>query len=123
MSEPLVQAMLFTHAAPIAGKIRGSSGFDTWFESLGPRDSQGRSLRELQLQRRLFKYPLSYLVYSEAFDALPQCARQFIYRRLADILSGRDRSAAFEELSPQDRTAVAQILTATKPEFTTATRE
>lgn len=123
MAEPLVQAMLFAGAAPIAGQIRGSSGFDAWFESLGPRDPQGRSLRELQLRRRLFKYPLSYLVYSPAFDALPQCARQYIYRRFADILDGRDGSAAFAALSAQDRQAVAQILAATKPEFTLATRQ
>jgi len=122
MSEPLVQAMLFTHAAPIAGRIRGSSGFDAWFQSLGPRDSQGRSLRELQLQERLFKYPLSYLVYSEAFDAMPRCARQFIYQRFADILEGRDESSPFQKLSAQDRLAVEQILTATKPEFASVAR-
>jgi len=122
MGEPVVQALLFTNAAPIAGKVASSSGFDTWFQSLGPRDAQGRSLRDLQLHGRLFKYPLSYLVYSEAFDALPDCARQFIYQRLADILSGRDQTDAFAHLSTQDRLAVAQILTATKPEFAGAAR-
>lgn len=123
MAEPLVQAMLFANAAPIAGRIRGSAGFDTQFESLGPRDPLGRSLRDLQLQGRLFKYPLSYLVYSDAFDALPLCARQFIYRRFAEILEGRDQSAAFAHLSPQDRSAVAQILAATKPDFASLARQ
>jgi hypothetical protein len=117
MAEPLVEALLFCNAAPIAGKISGSSGFDAWFESPGPRDRQGRSLRELQLQGRLFKYPLSYLVYSDAFDALPDYARQFVYQRLADILSGSDQSAPFAHLSASDRAAVAEILAATKPEF------
>src|SRR6185312_16563386 len=117
MAEPLVQALLFSQAAPLAGKITSSSGFDRWFESLGPRDSQGRSLRDLQLQGRLFKYPLSYLVYSQAFDALPQCAREFVFQRLADILEGRDQSAAFAQLSNQDRAAIARILAGTKPEF------
>jgi hypothetical protein len=117
MAEPLVRALLFTDTAPIAGRIIGSSGFDTSFESRGPRDAQGRSLRELQLQGRIFKYPLSYLVYSEAFDALPRSARQFIYQRLSEILDGRDQSPFFARLSTQDRIAVAQILSATKPEF------
>jgi hypothetical protein len=117
MVEPLVEAMLFCDAAPIAGKITGSSGFDTWFESLGPRDRVGRSLRQLQLQGRLFKYPLSFLIYSEAFDALPGYAKELVYRRLADVLSGTDQSGAFAHLSAPDRTAVYEILTATKPEF------
>lgn len=44
---------------------------------------------------------------SEAFDGLPQSARQFIYGRLADILSGRDQSAEFSKLSIDDRVAVS----------------
>lgn len=123
MAEPLVEALLFSGAAPIAGTITGSSGFDGWFQSLGPRDSQGRSLRDLQLHGRLFAYPLSYLVYSAAFDALPDYARQFVYQRLAEVLSGRDRSAPFAHLSLSDRSAVMEILAATKPEFAHAIRQ
>ena len=36
----------------------------------GPRDRRGRSLYQLDLDRRLLKYPCSYLIYSPAFDAL-----------------------------------------------------
>src|SRR6185295_3705179 len=64
MLEPLVQAMLFVDATDIGSGIKSGSGFDAWFESQGPRDPQGRSLRQLDLKTRLFKYPMSYLVYS-----------------------------------------------------------
>ena len=37
----------------------------------GPRDSKGRSLRDFDLHERLFRYPLSYMIYSESFDAMP----------------------------------------------------
>ena len=56
------------------------------------RDRQGRSLRDFDLKRRLFKYPLSYMIYSEAFDAMPDTAKDRVYRRLFEVLSGEDKS-------------------------------
>jgi hypothetical protein len=117
MSEQLVQAMLFVGAAPLTDKVTGNAGFEEKFQALGPRDSQGRSLRDLDLQTRLFKYPLSYVVYSEGFDALPDYVRGYVYKRFAEILTGRDRSHTFAHLSEADRTAVREILAATKPGF------
>jgi len=81
----------------------------------GPRDAKGRSLRDFDLQKRIFKYPCSYLIYSEAFDAIPEPAKKYIYRRLFEILSGRDQSPEFASLSSQDRRAILEILVATKP--------
>jgi hypothetical protein len=117
LTEPLVQAMLFANAAPLTDTVASTSGFDAWFQAQGPRDKAGRSLRELDLRKRLFKYPLSYLVYSPAFDGLPDYARNYVYGRFLDILSGRDAHGAFSKLSAADRKAVMEILTATKPEF------
>lgn len=117
MIEPLVEAMLFVDAAPITSGISSSSGYDRWFQTLGPKDGAGRSLRDLDLSRRLFKYPLSYLVYSEAFDSLPEYVRRRVYERFDDVLSGRDRSSKYAHLSAEDRAALMEILNATKPEF------
>jgi hypothetical protein len=114
--EPLLDAMLFVDAADLA-KISGSSGFDQWFEAQGPKDAHGRSLRDLDLTTRLFKYPFSYLVYSPAFEALPEPARQYLYAHLAAILRGRDPSPKYAGLSAADRKAVLEILSATKPDF------
>ncbi len=122
MLEPLVKALLQVDAAPLPGRIEGNSGFDSWFQAQGPRDAQGHSLRELDLDTRLFRYPLSYMIYSAGFDGLPTYAQDYVYGRLRDVLSGRDRSAPFARLADADRATVLEILTATKPAFAAAAK-
>jgi len=116
-AEPLLKALLFSGAAPLAAPIRGSSNFAKEFTAMGSRDRRGRSLREFDLQQRLFRYPLSYLIYSEAFRQLPIAAKEYVYRRLKEVLTNRDRSEDFAHLSESDRKATLEILTATMPEF------
>jgi hypothetical protein len=120
MLEPLVQALLLVDATALPGKITGNSGFDRWFQSQGPRDPHGRSLRELDLTTRIFRYPLSYMIYSVGFDGLPTYAKDYVYLRLAEILGGQDQSAPYTRLSAADRIAALEILTATKPAFATS---
>lgn len=108
-----VDYMLFVDEAVLEG-ARGTSGFAERFGALGPRDRKGRSLRDLDLQHRLFRYPCSYMIYSEAFDALPQTARNAVYSRLLEVLSGEDTSAKYRHLSPSDRLAILEILRETK---------
>jgi hypothetical protein len=115
--DELAKAMLFGDAAPYTDTIRGNSGFDAWFQKQGPADSQGRSLRQLDLTTRLFRYPLSYLVYSPAFDALPDYARDHVYGRFAAVLQGRDRSDTYAFMNDAARRDTLAILTATKPSF------
>ena len=109
----LVDYMLFVNEEPLPRPVRGTSGFAEHFATLGPRDGQGRSLRELDLQRRMFKYPCSYMIYSEPFDALPKAARDAIYSRLEIVLAGRDTAPRYKVLSAADRQAVRAILQAT----------
>jgi hypothetical protein len=65
----------------------------------------------------LFRYPLSYLIYSESFDAMPGPAKDYVYRRFREILSGADTTSAFAHLTAADRKAILQILEDTKPDF------
>ncbi len=111
----LVDYMLFTGEAPLKGEIEGTSGFAEVFASRGPRDSQGRSLRDLSLRGRLMRYPCSYMIYGEAFEALPDSFKDAIYRRLWQILSGEETSGAYSHLSREDRGAIVEILRDTKP--------
>ena len=106
--------MLFSGEAPISEPIRGTSGFAEAFVKQGPRDKQGRSLRDLDLTRRIFKYPLSYMIYSEAFDSLPSEAKDRVYRRLWEVLRKGDEKPAFKHLSAADRRAIFEIVTETK---------
>jgi hypothetical protein len=116
-AEKLVRYMLFVDEFPLTSSVEGVSGFAAEFSARGPRDSQGRSLRELDLNRRLLKYPCSYLIYSDAFDSLPPAVRQEVYRRLLEVLTGKEQGSDFEHLSHTDRTAILEILSQTKPGF------
>lgn len=113
--EDMVGYMLFIDEAPIAAPIKGVSTFTRTFPERGPRDKQGRSLRDFDLRKRLFKYPLSYMIYNKAFDSLPDWPRERIYRRLYDVLTGKDTSASFAKLSAADRGNILTILRDTKP--------
>ncbi len=111
--EDAVDYLLFVDEAKI-GRVRGTSGFAEKFSALGPSDGRGRSLRELQLDGRLMRYPLSYMIYSSAFDGLPEEAREAIYRRLSAVLSGSVEDSRYSHLLPADREAIVEILLATK---------
>ncbi len=103
--DELASFMTFADEAPLPSPVKGNSGFDTVFARRGPRDSQGRSLRDFDLQTRLFRYPLSYMIYSTSFDGLAPAAKTRLWQRLHAVLSGSERG----------RTAIA-ILAATKPD-------
>lgn len=112
--ESLVKYLLFSGEAALTSKIEGTSGFAAEFEKRGPRDRRGRSLRDFDLERRLFKHPCSYLIYSPSFDALPGEVRSFVLHRLFEVLTGADSSPAFAHLSATDRRAILEILIDTK---------
>jgi hypothetical protein len=112
-AEKLLRYMLFVDEAPLTDPIQGTSGFAQEFSGEGPRDPKGRSLRDLDLERRLFRYPCSYQIYSEAFAGLPNAVKEHVYRRLWEVLTGQDASECFARLSPTDRQAIHSILSAT----------
>jgi hypothetical protein len=117
VANEVVDYMLFVDEAPLPNPITGGSGFTERMSASGPRDRNGRSLYELDLNRRLLKYPCSYLIYSPAFDALPPLAKAPIYRRLWQVLSGEISDARYRVLSLGDRQAVVEILKDTKPDL------
>jgi hypothetical protein len=115
--EPLLKTMLFAGAEPLKEPIKGTASFAAEFAALGPRDSRGRSLRDFDLNTRLFRYPLSYLIYSEAFDGIPPNLKTYVYRRLVEVLSGKDTSRDFAHISRADRATILEILRETKSDF------
>jgi len=113
--DDLVEALLLVDEVPLTEPIVGTSGYAERFSKQGPHDSQGRSLRQLDLKRRLFQYPCSYLIYSESFDQLPDEMLQYVWRRLWDILTADEPPKEFRHLSAEDRQAIIEILRDTKP--------
>jgi hypothetical protein len=123
----VVDYLLFIDEAALPDRVQGTSGFAERFAATGPRDRQGRSLRELDLNRRLMKFPCSFLIYSPAFEALPPRAKDPIYRRMWQVLSGQERDRRYRSaLSLADRQAIVEILRDTKtdlpPYFQTVTK-
>ena len=112
--DTLVDYLLFVDEAPLpSGGIEGSSGFTEKFQSMGPRDSKGRSLRDLDLNTRLMKYPLSFMIYSRAFQGLPADVKQMVFNRVGKVLTGEITGPKYAHLSSALRQAVVEILKAT----------
>lgn len=111
--DALTVCLLFADQAPLKDPIRGVSTFTDTFPKAGPHDSQGRSLRDFDLQTRLFRYPLSYMIYSSAFTSLNAQVKGLVYMRLVDVLTGRTHPALYAELSPGLRASALEILRAT----------
>jgi hypothetical protein len=118
VAREVVDYLLFIDETMLTERVRGESGFAERFSTIGPRDRKGRSLHELDLNRRLMKYPCSYLIYSPAFDALPPGAKDPIYKRMWQVLSGEERDARYRSaLSFADRQAIVDILRDTKKDL------
>ncbi len=113
--EPLVEYLLFGEEAKLSEAIVGTSEFAREFAARGPFDSKRRSLREFDLRTRLFRYPMSYLVYTRAFDGLPIEAKDRVLRRLWEVLTGADTSKPFAHLTAEQRRNILEILRETMP--------
>lgn len=113
--EEMVDYMLFVDEARLPAKVAGSAGFAERFAKQGPRDGKGRSLRDLALNGHMMRYPLSYMIYTPAFDALPGDVKAAAYRRLWKILSGELTADKYAHLTLARRQAIVEILEATRP--------
>ena len=111
----LVECFLFAGAAPLPAPIEGTTTFAADFASAGPRDAKGRSLRMFDLRERLFRHPCSFLVYSQSFDALPEELRRRFWSRMDAVLQEQSCEDRFGHLTAADRSAIRDILGATKP--------
>ncbi len=117
-AEALVRYLLFSDEFELTSPVTGSPGFAEAFMSRGVRDSQGRSLRDLDLHNRLLRYPCSYLIYSESFNSLPPTVLDIVKSRMTEILTGKDNSDDYAHLTPEDRRNIFEILAETHPLFT-----
>lgn len=115
-TEALLRYLLFVEETPL-GRLDATSAFAKSFEKAGPFDSQGRSLRKLRLHGRLFEYPCSFLIYSDAFDAIPKEMKARLYQRLHEILTGEDRSETYQNISSRNKQAICGILKETKKDL------
>ena len=115
MARDLVDYMVGADEEVLSAPVEGVSSFSRTFPQRGPRDAQGRSLRDFDLRTRLFRYPLSFMIYSPAFDALRPELKDMVYRRLVEVLTGQDKEEKYARFANGDGQAALEILAATKP--------
>jgi hypothetical protein len=116
-AEALADYLLFVGEAPLDGRVEGTPAFVRAFEGRGRRDGRGRSLRDLQMEGRMMRYPLSYMIDTPAFAALPEASASLVRARLAAVLTGQDASPKYAHLSAADRQAILEILASTRPDL------
>lgn len=110
----LLRYLLLVESPRWTTPVSGTSGFAKWFQRRGPRTTDGRSLRQLDLSGRLFRYHLSHLVYSPQLAAMPDAPRGRLGRRLQAVLSGRPAGGLEQLLTARQRADVRDILAATR---------
>ncbi len=116
-AQRVVSHLLMCDEFPLTDQVCGTSEFAAEFAARGRRDARGRSLRDLDLSNRLFRYPCSYLIHSPAFDQLPEQVRDRVVKLLRDVLQGNNDSAAFQHLTSAIRSDILEILHDTKPQL------
>jgi hypothetical protein len=112
--ESMVRYLVFAEEPPLNAAILSDPEFTEAFKKNAIRDSKGRSLKDFDLEKRLFKYPCSFLIYSEAFERMPEEMRQLILKRLFEVLTSDSPGKDYEPLSKQDRRNALEILLETK---------
>ncbi|MFN6130498.1 MAG: hypothetical protein ACK494_16585 [Planctomycetota bacterium] len=111
----LAEALLMADEPKLEQSVSGTSRFREVFEARGPITASGASLRQFDLNDRLFKYPLSYLIYTPEFQELPQEVMRLVQARVIAELSdgenaGLRRGLVPQNLRPEIRPIVAETL-------------
>ena len=105
--EPLVKSLLSIGEVQLDEPIKGMGPFQSMFESGGTKDARGRSLRTLDLNKRLFKFPISPMIESASFRALPKQTRDYVYKRFEAISKDANE---FPQLTAADRIFLQDFL-------------
>lgn len=114
--ESVVDRMLFREAAPVPPGTTGSEAFRRAFANQGPRSKAGDSLRDFQLRDRVFANRCSYLIYSDAFTALPPQLKSRILDRLHAALRDDDPKGRYAYLEREEKRRIFDILVETHPD-------
>lgn len=113
----IAEVLLFKDEARLGPDgVDGDPEYQKAFASRYPRTTDGRSLADFHLHSRLFRHACSYMVYSQAFEALPAGVKRPLINRLQELLGDVEEAAAW--ISPVERRKVAAILKETLPTWT-----
>ncbi len=95
--------------------IEGDPAFQSAFSARFPKSRQGRSLADFQLNQRLFKHPCSYMIYSRAFQSMPDEIRSAVLKKMRLVLDSAPGPGNHPQLSSSTRAKILRILEDTLP--------
>ena len=116
-AERILNYLLFADEVELTGGgLDSESTFVEDFQHNARVSKDGRSLKDFQLLKRIFKYRCSYMIYSTAFESLPKPLKSKIYQRLGEVLKGEDTSEDYTYLKESERKRILNILIETLPD-------
>jgi hypothetical protein len=113
----VVDALLFKDEATLPDGIKGSDDFQRAFKANAKSVKDVGSLKDFSLRGHLFQNRCSYLIYSDAFLALPKLLKNRIYDGLDKALRSKTPDDRYDYLSAAERRRIVTILRKTHPEL------
>lgn len=113
----VVDDLLFKDEAQLPDGIEGAPAFQRVFTANAPRTAGGDSLKDFQLQGRLFKNRCSYLIYSDVFRGLPKPLMKRVCERLSRAIRTADPDPRYSYLGNEERSRIVSILRETYPDL------
>ena len=111
LAKELVRYLLFADEAKFpAGGIKVDPQYREDFLADRKEASNGISLKDLDLETRLFKHRCSYLIYGDVFQATSDLFRQQVYEVLGEAISIETPDPDFAYLSVAEKKAIRSIL-------------
>lgn len=117
LADKVLHEMLYANEVEVPGGIEGEIAFQNAFKANARKSADGRSLKDFRLYGRLMKYRCSHLIYSDAFENLPQEMRSRILDKLHSILTQPDSWPDYGHLGDSERRHILAILTETLPDL------
>ena len=114
----ITRYLLFADETPLpAGGVAGETEYKEAFRNNRHMTVDGFSLKDFDLETRLFKHRCSYMIYSPVFTGLPSAMKQRVYQALREALN--TEQAEFSYLPAAEKRAIRHILKATLPDVPT----
>ncbi|MEM1353571.1 MAG: hypothetical protein AAGC44_11715 [Planctomycetota bacterium] len=109
-AQKILQHMLYLDEVVLENPVRGDEAFTREFRANRREDAAGRSLKDFDLDTRMFRHRCSYMIYTQAFELMPELLKAAVLDRLAHGLKPETKDSLFEHLDAAEREAIHTIL-------------
>lgn len=110
----IVRYILFADEVPLPAGLEGDAAFMHDFRKNRRADQNGASLKDFDLQTRMFRHRCSYMIYDPLLDGLPSVAKEAVFARLGAALRDGPDGA---HLAREEKENILSILRETHPHF------